>query len=103
MHEIENDFSLQRHVEFNSLKNQFMAGTLDLQMQMKPAHRSVQAPGLIGLLEFFDRVDEAVEACMGTIAERIVQLGGITESTVCVAAARSRLAEVEMNFGVPKR
>ena len=103
MHETKNDFSLQRHVEFNSLKNQCMAGTLDFQMQMKPANGSVQGPGLIDLLELFDGVDEAVDACMGAIAERIVQLGGIAEVTVRVAAARSRLEEVEKNFGVPKR
>ena len=90
-------------MEFNSLKNQCMAGTLDFQMQMKPANGSVQGPGLIDLLELFDGVDEAVDACMGAIAERIVQLGGIAEVTVRVAAARSRLEEVEKNFGVPKR
>jgi starvation-inducible DNA-binding protein len=38
-------------------------------------------------------VDEAVESYVDMIAERIVQLGGIAEGTVRMAAARSRLEE----------
>ena len=93
MYETENDISEKRRVELNALMNQRLADAVDLQMQMKQAHWNVKGPSFIGLHELFDKVDEAVEAYVDLIAERIVQLGGIAEGTVRVSAARSRLAE----------
>ena len=93
MYETENDLSLQRRTELNALMNQRLASAVDLQMQMKQAHWNVKGPNFIGLHELFDKVDEAVESYVDMIAERIVQLGGIAEGTVRVAASRSRLPE----------
>ena len=93
MYETENDLSLRRRKELNTLMNQRLASAVDLQMQMKQAHWNVKGPSFIGLHELFDKVDEAVESYVDMIAERIVQLGGIAEGTVRVAAARSRLPE----------
>ena len=92
-YETENDISLQRRTELNTLMNQRLADAVDLQMQMKQAHWNVKGPSFIGLHELFDKVDEAVESYVDMIAERIVQLGGVAEGTVRVSAARSRLAE----------
>jgi len=58
----------------------------------------VKGPHFIGLHELFDQIDEAVEAYVDLIAERVVQLGGIAEGTVRVAAARSRLEEYPLNI-----
>src|SRR5450755_1461626 len=88
-----NDISPERRLELTALLNQRLASAVDLQMQMKQAHWNVKGPSFIGLHELFDKVDEAVEAYVDMIAERIVQLGGIAEGTVRVSAARSRLAE----------
>ena len=93
MYETENDLSLQRRKELNALMNQRLASAVDLQMQMKQAHWNVKGPSFIALHELFDKVDEAVESYVDVIAERIVQLGGIAEGTVRVAASRSRLPE----------
>jgi starvation-inducible DNA-binding protein len=93
MYETENDISLKQRTEMNKLMNQRLADAVDLQMQMKQAHWNVKGPSFIGLHELFDKVDEAVEAYVDMIAERIVQLGGIAEGTVRVSAAKSRLAE----------
>jgi starvation-inducible DNA-binding protein len=93
MYETENDISLNQRTEMNRLMNQRLADAVDLQMQMKQAHWNVKGPSFIGLHELFDKVDEAVEAYVDMIAERIVQLGGIAEGTVRVSAARSRLTE----------
>jgi starvation-inducible DNA-binding protein len=93
MYETENDISEKNRSELNALMNQRLASAVDLQMQMKQAHWNVKGPSFIGLHELFDKVDEAVESYVDMIAERIVQLGGIAEGTVRVAAARSRLAE----------
>lgn len=93
MYETANDIPQERRSELNALMNQRLADAVDLQTQMKQAHWNVKGPNFIGLHELFDKVDEDVEGYVDKIAERIVQLGGIAEGTVRVAAARSRLPE----------
>src|ERR1035437_4055932 len=92
MYETENDLPKERRMELTALLNQRLASAVDLQLQMKQAHWNVKGPSFIGLHELFDKVAEAVENYVDQIAERIVQLGGIAEGPVRVAAARSRLA-----------
>ena len=96
LYETENDISAANRMELNALLNQRLASAVDLQSQMKQAHWNVKGPSFIALHELFDKVDEAVEAYVDMIAERVVQLGGIAEGTVRVAAARSRLPEYPM-------
>lgn len=98
MYETENDISQKKRAQLNTLMNQRLADAVDLQMQMKQAHWNVKGPSFIGLHELFDKVDEAVESYVDMIAERIVQLGGIAEGTVRVAAARSRLEEYPLDI-----
>lgn len=93
MYETENDLTLQRRSAITGLLNLRLASAVDLQLQMKQAHWNVKGPSFIALHELFDKVDEAVEDYVDMIAERIVQLGGIAEGTVRVAAARTRLPE----------
>ncbi|MGO8701341.1 MAG: DNA starvation/stationary phase protection protein Dps [Limisphaerales bacterium] len=93
MYETENDITRERRSELDALMNQRLADAVDLQMQLKQAHWNVKGPHFIGLHELFDQIDESVESYVDLIAERIVQLGGIAEGTVRVAAARSRLEE----------
>ena len=50
------------------------------------------------MAELFDQIDEAVESYVDLIAERIVQLGGIAQGTVRVAAAGSRLEEYPLTI-----
>jgi starvation-inducible DNA-binding protein len=98
MYETENDISLQRRTELNALMNQRLASAVDLQMQMKQAHWNVKGPSFIGLHELFDKVAEAVEDYVDQIAERIVQLGGVAEGTVRMAASRTRLTEYSLEI-----
>jgi starvation-inducible DNA-binding protein len=98
MYETENDISKSRRSELNTLMNQRLADAVDLQMQMKQAHWNVKGPSFIALHELFDQVDEAVESYVDMIAERIVQLGGIAEGTVRVAASRTRLEEYPLSI-----
>src|SRR5438874_2893505 len=98
MYETENDISAQRRSELNALMNQRLADAVDLQTQLKQAHWNVKGPHFIGLHELFDQVDEAVESYVDLIAERVVQLGGIAEGTVRVAAERSRLEEYPLTI-----
>ena len=98
MFETENDISQERRTELNTLMNQRLADAVDLQAQMKQTHWNVKGPHFIGLHELFDQIDEAVESYVDLIAERIVQLGGIAEGTVRVAAGRSRLEEYPLDI-----
>jgi starvation-inducible DNA-binding protein len=93
MYKTGNDLPLNERIELNALMNLRLASAIDLQLQMKQAHWNVKGPSFIALHELFDKIDEAVEAYVDMIAERIVQLGGIAEGTVRVAASRSRLGE----------
>src|ERR1700704_185484 len=93
VYKTENDIPQELRLKLNVLANQGLADAVDLQMQMKQAHWNVKGPHFIGLHELFHQIDEAVESYVDMIAERIVQLGGIAEGTVRVAADRSRLEE----------
>src|ERR1700690_2313153 len=93
MYETENDISKGSRLELCVLLNLRLASLVDLQMQMKQAHWNVKGPSFIGLHELFDKAAEAVGDYEDKIAERIVQLGGIAEGTVRMAASRTRLPE----------
>ncbi|MEO5715815.1 MAG: DNA starvation/stationary phase protection protein Dps [Luteolibacter sp.] len=98
MYKTGNDLPLSERTELNTLMNLRLASAIDLQLQMKQAHWNVKGPSFIGLHELFDKIDEAVEGYVDMIAERIVQLGGIAEGTVRVAASRSRLVEYPLTL-----
>ena len=93
VYKTENDIPQELRLKIDVLVNQCLADAVDLQMQIKQAHWNVKGPHFIGLHELFDQIDEAVESYVDLIAERIVQLGGIAEGSVRVAAGRSRLEE----------
>jgi len=98
MYETENDIPKAARSELNALINQRLADVIDLQMQLKQAHWNIKGPHFIGLHELFDKIAEDVETYVDQIAERAVQLGGIAQGTVRVAAARSRLEEYPLTI-----
>ncbi len=93
VYETENDLPSKTRNEVIGIVNQRLADIIDLQAQLKQAHWNVKGPHFIGLHELFDKIAEDVENYADLIAERIVQLGGIAQGTVRVAASRSRLDE----------
>lgn len=98
MYKTDNNIPKNRRTELNALMNKRLASAVDLQMQMKQAHWNVKGPHFIGLHELFDKVNEAVGEYVDMIAERIVQLGGIAEGTVRVAAGRSQLEDYPLSI-----
>jgi len=98
VYETENDLPKGARSELIGLLNQRLADSIDLQTQLKQAHWNVRGPHFIGLHELFDRINEAVEEYVDTIAERVGQLGGIAQGTVRVSAARSRLDEYPLDI-----
>ncbi len=99
MYETKNDISKSLRVQLNTLLNQRLADVIDLQIQLKQAHWNVKGPNFISLHELFDKVATGIEAYSDTIAERIVQLGGIAEGTIRVASSRSKLDEYPLTIG----
>lgn len=99
MYETGNDITQKRRVELNALMNQRLASVIDLGTQLKQAHWNVKGPSFIALHELFDQISGAVDAYVDTIAERIVQLGGVAEGTARTVAARSRLPEYPLAIG----
>jgi len=98
LYETENDLPRNTRVELIGIINQRLADIIDLQTQLKQAHWNVKGPHFIGLHELFDKIAEEVGSYVDIIAERIVQLGGLAEGTVRVAASRSRLAEYPLDI-----
>ncbi len=98
LYKTKNDIPEDTRVELIKLLNQRLADVIDLQTQMKQAHWNVKGPSFIALHELFDKINEDVEGYVDTIAERIVQLGGIAEGTARISALRSRLDEYPLTI-----
>ncbi len=98
VYETENDLPSKTRTEVIGIVNQRLADIIDLQAQLKQAHCNVKGPHFIGLHELFDKIAEDVEDYVDLIAERVVQLGGIAEGTVRVAASRTRLDEYPLDI-----
>lgn len=73
--------STEKHPLITPL-NQALANAIALKLQAKQAHWNIKGPNFIALHELFDKVAGAVDAHADTIAERVVQLGGIAEGTL---------------------
>lgn len=85
-----NDTSLEHRTRLNGSMNQMLASAIDLQMQMKQTHWNIKGANFMALHELFDRAYHEAEGYVDTIAERIVQFGGIAQGTLgsCTAATQ---------------
>lgn len=88
-----NDLDEHTRRQIVSLLGLRLADAIDLRTQCKHAHWNVKGPHFMQLHLLFDQVNDAVEGYVDTIAERIVQLGGVAEGTVRLVATRSTLTE----------
>ena len=93
MFKTKNDLPETTRVKVVELLNARLADCIDLQTQTKQAPWNVKGPTFIALHELFDKINEDVEDYVDDIAERAVQLGGVAEGTVRMAAKRSSLSE----------
>jgi starvation-inducible DNA-binding protein len=98
LYETENDLPKNTRAAVVALINLRLADVVDLKAQLKQAHWNVKGPQFIGLHKLFDDIAEAVEKYTDLIAERAVQLGGVAEGTVRIAAAHSRLEEYPLTI-----
>jgi starvation-inducible DNA-binding protein len=98
MYKTKNDLPEPVRVKTCDLLNARLADCTDLLTQVKQAHWNVKGPNFIALHELFDKIYEDVSEYVDEIAERCVQLGGIAEGTVRMAAKRTSLAEYPANL-----
>ena len=102
MHKTKNDLPEKVRIQVIGLLQERLADCIDLTQQAKQAHWNVKGPSFIALHELFDSVYEHAGSHTDLIAERIVQLGGVTEGTVRAAAKRSRLPEYPATIAAGK-
>lgn len=88
-----NDLPKDVREQVVELLNQRLADAIDLQSQTKQAHWNVKGAQFIALHKLCDEVYEAVVEYVDLLAERVVQLGGVAEGTVRIAAERSELTD----------
>jgi len=91
MHKTKNDLPKKTREACIELLNARLADCIDLLHQGKQAHWNVKGPNFIALHKLFDEVVTAAIEYMDTIAERVVQLGGIAEGTIQKAAKHTTL------------
>jgi starvation-inducible DNA-binding protein len=91
MNKTKNDLPAKTQTEMIQLLNARLSDAIDLELQTKQAHWNVKGPSFIGLHELFDRLAEEVEDHIDTIAERIVQLGGVAHGTIQEAQRKTTL------------
>ncbi len=63
------------------LLNQQLVDAIDLKLALKQAHWNVLGPEFIALHELFDQIAARLEEHGDTMAERVIQLGGIATGT----------------------
>ncbi len=73
--------------------NQRLADSIDLVYQAKQAHWNIKGMEFRSLHKLFDRVATTVDKYVDRFAERLVQLGGVTEGTIQSAVKNTSLPE----------
>lgn len=91
MNPTRNDLKESVRKQMADLLNATLVELIDLGLQAKQAHWNVKGPSFIALHELFDKVAEAVEEAVDTVAERAVALGGVATGTVQLVGERSEL------------
>lgn len=86
-----NDLPEKVRTQVATLIQQQLVNAIDLGLQCKQAHWNVKGPNFIAMHELFDKVAEDVEEYVDTFAERIVQLGQVSDGTAQTVAHSTTL------------
>jgi len=98
-----NSLPEKTRLEITALLQERLTDSIDLMMQSKQAHWNVKGHNFIALHELFDKVYNDTGRYVDLIAERIVQLGGIAQGTIRVAAKKSSLPEYPLDITSGKK
>src|SRR5215468_9066166 len=91
MFDTRNDLPAATRTKVIELLNARLADAIDLNIQTKHAHWNVKGPHFIALHELFDKVAEAIEEHVDSIAERVTALGGVAAGTLAAVARATSL------------
>ena len=72
--------------------NARLADAIDLKLAVKQAHWNIRGPNFIALHELFDEIAARMEEHADTMAERVVQLGGVAGGTTQVVSQKTALS-----------
>jgi starvation-inducible DNA-binding protein len=93
MYNTRNDLAETIRTKMAAHLNGRLADCIDLQTQAKQAHWNVKGPHFIALHKMFDELHEDVTEYVDTIAERVVQLGGVAHGTARMVAKATTLTD----------
>jgi starvation-inducible DNA-binding protein len=102
MYKTRNDLPEKTRIRVTALLQDRLADSIDLMIQAKRAYWNVKGPVFIALHELFGKLSEDSEEYVDLIAERIVQLDGIAEGTLRLAAKKSSLPEYPLTIASGK-
>lgn len=102
MYKTKNDVPEKVRTQVSAILQARLADSIDLMQQAKQAHWNVKGPNFIALHELFDKISEDTEEYVDSIAERIVQYGGVAEGTIRVASQKSSLKEYPLTLSTGK-
>ncbi len=93
---------LSDRMELIDLLNLRLVSSIDLMIQLKQAHWNSMGPPFVAMLGLFDQIHEAAANHLDQLAEHIVQLGGLAEGTLRLAASHTRLPAytIELSEGI---
>ncbi|MBC7386189.1 MAG: DNA starvation/stationary phase protection protein Dps [Cryobacterium sp.] len=98
MYPTKNTIPEKVRIQIGGMLQIHLSNSIDLVSQAKQAHWNVKGPDFISLHGLFDKVAEQSEEYIDLIAERIVQLGGVAEGTIKIAATRTLLPDYSLNI-----
>lgn len=91
LHITRNDLKSNTKAAVIELLNAHLADAIDLGLMTKQAHWNLRGRQFIAVHEMLDRLRTEIDGHVDTIAERVVQLGGIASGTLQMVAHGSRL------------
>lgn len=91
-----NDLPEETRSQMVDVLNQQLADTTDLFTQTKQAHWNVKGPEFFQLHKLYDELAAEVLEFVDLIAERATALGGLATGTARMAAASTRLPEMQL-------